>query len=93
MAAKRCSTCAINYPNSHEWAVCAVCLERTDLLTNEQPITPASARAIARQAKFDRFYEQTWEAKRQGPPPEEIGRQEAEALIRQAREINALPEP
>jgi hypothetical protein len=92
MAAKRCSTCAINYPNSHEWGVCPVCLERTDLLTNEQPITPSSARAILREAKFNRFYEQTWEAKRQGPTPEERGRREAEEIIQAAREIHALPE-
>lgn len=92
MAAKRCSNCAVNFPNSHEWSVCPVCLGTTSLLTNETPMTPSSARAITRQAKFDRFYEQTWEAKRQGPTPEERGRREAASIIEAARQIRALPE-
>lgn len=95
MGANRCSICAVNYPQTYHYAVCPVCQERTSPITNETPMSPASARAIAENANFERYYEQTHEAKRTGPDPEELGRQDAAeilALERALDQSDQLPE-
>lgn len=91
MAAKRCSRCGIDWPPGHKFAVCPVCEERTDGITGGSPLTLAEADRRVREIQFEKFYEQTWVAKRVGPDPEELGKAEAAEITRQLREIQELP--
>lgn len=95
VAAKRCSFCALNFPNSHEYSRCPSCEGTTSLIGNATPMTPAHARLVAARARFQRFYEaREDERERRGAPsPDELGGQEAAEILALEREVNQLPEP
>jgi hypothetical protein len=89
-----CDDCGRHWPNTREYALCPECRNRCRTSVTSTVMTPGEAQAALREIKFVRFCNQR-DQKRERlghPSPEEIGRQEAEAIIQQAREIHALPE-
>lgn len=71
---RRCSTCAINYPNAFKHAKCYACGANTDVRMDDKP--HENWKQLAHDAHYTRR-----EAEREGPSPEEIGRQEARTII------------
>jgi hypothetical protein len=86
MAANRCRKCLTSWPSYPTYAVCPECLERCDPMATAQAITVAEAESRARHAKFDREYEKH-DAERDGPSPEELGREEAKRLAAEWRKL------
>jgi len=89
MTARRCSTCTLNWVNSQEYARCPRCEEPTSVIKEEIPMTPGHSRLIAKRCRFERFYEaHEDERERKGAPsPEELGQQQAFALVRGWHEV------
>ena len=68
MASWRCSSCAINWPADPEpsiapplsktYEVCAQCLEPCDFMANQDPLDPATARAMHDENLPDDFYKE-----------------------------------
>ena len=87
MAALRCTSCLTNWPNNPTYAKCPECGDKCDPMANAKPIELAEAKSRARFAAFDREYEKREET-REGPTPEEIGRQEAHAIVAEWRELD-----
>ena len=80
MSARRCSACAINYPNVLQHETCPGCGAKTDVLTDASPQEDWKRRA------WEAFYT-IHDAARQGPDPDELGRQEARELIDMDRRL------
>lgn len=72
--------CGVNWPNHQDYRKCPVCLERTDTVIRGAPITFTEAKKLANDAEFERYYAE-WDARREGPSPDEIGRQEAKLIF------------
>lgn len=87
---RRCSVCAISWPNFLEFARCPKCGEKTALVNNEKPMDLREATSLKRHLEFDRKYAER-EAHRQGPSPEDRGRQEAAEIIQLDRQFRRVP--
>jgi hypothetical protein len=93
-AAYQCPTCHTCWPYSPKYRECVECHTACMTCSVPRPLTHKEAYERVRNLAFIRFCAQR-DQKRERlghPSPEEIGRQEAEAIIQQAREIHALPE-
>lgn len=56
MAARRCSTCTLNYPSHGGWEKCVQCGGTTYYNSAEDAMTPDEARALKARVEFDKFY-------------------------------------
>lgn len=63
MSAKRCTICAINWPDMVAYARCPKCDEPTRFNSSEEPLTPEQAQYKRKEIEFDKFY------KERGPKP------------------------
>lgn len=55
---RRCSTCALNFPDAIKWRTCARCGERTDYIGNAAPnLTDEEATSILRHREFAEYEE------------------------------------
>jgi hypothetical protein len=88
MAANRCRLCLTNWPATAAYSTCPECLQRTDSMTGAQAIPLDEAQTRAKTATFNREYADR-EANRDGPSPEELGREEAKRLAAEWRKIEA----
>lgn len=58
-SARRCSICAISYPNEQTWETCAKCGEPTDIIGNAAPnITETEAISLLRAREFEEYLEE-----------------------------------
>jgi hypothetical protein len=83
---RRCSQCGINWPNFLEHSTCAKCGGKTDLIGNQPPMSLAEASSLKRELEFARYYDER-EAAREGPSPEQKGREEAATIIALDRQV------
>lgn len=59
MPARRCSTCAQNWPIGTAWpTICPACGSRLDYMSNAQAMPDQDARSILRRHEFDRWLAQ-----------------------------------
>lgn len=60
---RRCSICALNWPDILDYKECPVCLDSdgTDRCRDTTPMDDAEAISLKLHAEFDRFYEE-WDA-------------------------------
>lgn len=68
MAALRCSICGLDWPVAAEYQKCPSCLEKTDRISNCDPMSDDDAHSLKAHYDFERFYEE-WDDKQ--PPLEE----------------------
>jgi hypothetical protein len=90
----KCDDCGTAWPYSPKYSKCPECRRPCMTCSVPRPLTIAEAIERCRNLDFIRFCNLRDEKrKRLGQPsPEELGRKEAEEIIRAAREIHALPE-
>lgn len=56
--ARRCTICALSFPNDPKWLKCAQCGEPTDTIGNAGPnITDAEATSLLRAREFEEYLE------------------------------------
>lgn len=56
--ARRCTICALSFPNDPKWAKCAQCGGKTDIIGNASPnIDDAAATKLLRRREFDEYLE------------------------------------
>jgi hypothetical protein len=93
-ASYECPECHTCWPYSPRYTRCVECDKPCITASVPRPMTMAEAAERRLRIDFIRFCNQRDEKrKRLGhPSPEELGRKEAEEIIRAAREIHALPE-
>jgi hypothetical protein len=84
VAAKRCSTCAINWPL--EYTTCGVCEGKVDHLTNAVPVMQGEAKQLKLHADFERYLEAETDAQRTA----RIEKATAAELALFATELDAL---
>ena len=80
MSARRCSRCAISYPNLVRHSKCHGCEAETSVMNDEKPQDDWKQRA------WESYY-RIHDAARQGPDPDELGRREARKLIEMERAL------
>lgn len=68
MAARRCSTCGVSWPNSSRYSDCPQCLVETDVFPFAACLPVKEAKELADNATFDRFYA-SWDADRERGEP------------------------
>lgn len=56
--ARRCSMCAVNWPDLPEYSKCPECGDTADRVKELTPISEDEARSRKRHAEFETFYEQ-----------------------------------
>lgn len=57
-SARRCSICALSFPNDEKWKECARCGEPTDVIVGGGPnITDEEATKVLRAREFDEYLE------------------------------------
>lgn len=57
-SARRCSVCALSFPNDPKWEKCAQCGEPTSIIGNAEPnVTDTEATSLLRQREFDEYLE------------------------------------
>jgi hypothetical protein len=57
-SARRCSICALSFPNDPKWAKCAQCGEPTSIIGNAAPnITDEAATMMLRAREFQEYLE------------------------------------
>lgn len=57
-SARRCSICAISFPNHDKWKKCAQCGEPTDIIGNAEPnVTDVEAVSLLRNREFEEYLE------------------------------------
>jgi len=57
-SARRCTICALSFPNDMKWRQCAQCGEATDIIGNAAPnITDEEATSILRHREFREYLE------------------------------------
>lgn len=58
-SARRCTICALSFPNDEKWKECARCGEGTDIIGNAAPnITDDEATKILRAREFEKYLEE-----------------------------------
>lgn len=82
MSARRCSRCALYWPNSTDYAKCAECKETTDFFPYASPMSDEDAVSRVAHVKFAE-YEAIWEQARAGD----------EGAIKFLRSTGATPPP
>lgn len=85
--AYECPECRRAWPYTKAFGICPEC-RVTCRSATAVPMTGESAKVELGRVKFNRWY-QDREAKRVGPSPEELGRQEAGAIIEAERVAHA----
>lgn len=58
---RRCSICAINWPDTNDFKYCPACGEDTGRIRDIVPIDADDARSRKLHAEFERFYEK-WDS-------------------------------
>jgi hypothetical protein len=92
-ASYECTSCHTCWPYSPRYSTCPECEVRCITCSVPNPLTLAQAADRRLRLKFIRYCAQR-DQKRERlgqPSPEELGRHEAEEIIRTAREIRELP--
>lgn len=57
-SARRCTICALSFPNDEKWKKCARCGEGTDIIGNAAPnVTDEEATTILRNREFEEYLE------------------------------------
>lgn len=55
-SARRCSICALSFPNTPRWSKCAQCGEPTDIIGNAAPnLTEKEATSLLRAREFQEY--------------------------------------
>lgn len=64
---RRCTICALSFPNDPKWAKCAQCGELTDIIGNAAPnIDDAAATKLLRHREFDEYLDRKEGAHNEG---------------------------
>lgn len=57
-SARRCTICALSFPNDPKWKECAQCGEATDVIGNAAPnVTDKEATSLLRAREFQEYLE------------------------------------
>lgn len=88
MSARRCSRCALDWPDRQAFRRCHQCGGRTDWVSNADAMPEPEATSLERRLRFEREYEKYDRGEesecgpgREGPTPEFVGALEARAII------------
>ena len=94
-ASYQCGSCHTCWPYSPKYSKCPECQRPCMTCSVPRPLTIAQAIDRLRNLAFIRYCAQREQQRTElgHLSPEELGRQEAAAIIEQARQISALPEP
>jgi hypothetical protein len=79
--ARYCPSCGTYWPARIRWGHCPEDGTETYGVVGKEPISLSEAESRTNTAEFDRWYFGTWERKRQGPTPEELGAEQARVVI------------
>lgn len=86
MYGRLCDGCGTSWPHDRAYESCPRCRTVTRVSTIRKALTAEQAKLEVRRIEFERFYDSR-ELERQGPSPEQRGREEARLIIELDRQL------